>query len=83
MPGGFGTLDELFETLTLIQTKKVEQKPPIVLFGSDFWNSVVDFDSLVKWGTISPEDVHLFKIIDTVEEARDYIIEKLTEKFLK
>lgn len=82
-PGGFGTMDELFETLTLVQTKKIENPPPIVLFGSEFWNSVVNFDALVQWGTISPEDVNLFKVIDTVEEARDYIIEQLTERFLK
>ncbi|MGJ8650687.1 MAG: LOG family protein [Opitutaceae bacterium] len=82
-PGGFGTMDELFETLTLVQTKKIEKLPPIVLFGSEFWNSVINFDALVQWGTISPEDVNLFKVIDTVEEARDYIIEQLTERFLK
>ncbi|MEN8661993.1 MAG: LOG family protein [Lentimonas sp.] len=82
-PGGFGTMDELFETLTLIQTGKVQELPPIVLFGSDFWNSVINFDALVEWGTISPKDVHLFKIIDSVEEARDYIIEQLTERYLK
>ncbi|MDP4880287.1 MAG: LOG family protein [Opitutales bacterium] len=82
-PGGFGTMDELFETLTLVQTKKVEKLPPIVLFGSEFWNSVVNFDALVHWGTNSPADVNLLKVIDTVEEARDYIIEQLTERFLK
>lgn len=82
-PGGFGTMDELFETLTLVQTKKVEKLPPMVLFGSEFWNSVINFDALVEWGTISPEDVDLFKIVDTVEEARDYIIEQLTERFLE
>jgi uncharacterized protein (TIGR00730 family) len=82
-PGGFGTMDELFETLTLIQTKKVEEKPPIVLFGSAFWNSVFNIEALVEWGTISPQDIHLFKIIDTVEEARDHIIEQLTERYLK
>jgi uncharacterized protein (TIGR00730 family) len=81
-PGGFGTMDELFETLTLVQTKKIRKVPPIVLFGSKFWNSVVNFDTLVEWGTISAEDKDLFKIVDTVEEARDYIIEKLTERFL-
>lgn len=81
-PGGFGTLDELFETLTLVQTKKIEEKPPIVLFGSEFWNDVVNFDALVKWGTISPEDVELFKVVNTVEEAHDYIVTKLTERFL-
>lgn len=82
-PGGFGTLDELFETLTLIQTKKVEEALPVVLFGSEFWNSVVNFEVLVEWGTISPEDVNLFRIVDTVEEARDFIIEQLTERFLR
>jgi uncharacterized protein (TIGR00730 family) len=81
-PGGFGTMDELFETLTLVQTKKVDEVPPIVLFGSEFWNDVCDFDALVKWGTISPGDVDLFKIVDTVEEAHDYIVDCLTERFL-
>lgn len=82
-PGGFGTMDELFETLTLVQTKKIEKVPPIVLFGSEFWNSVCNFDALVKWGTISPEDVDLFKIVDSVEEAHDYIVECLTQRFLQ
>jgi uncharacterized protein (TIGR00730 family) len=82
-PGGFGTLDELFEVLTLVQTKKISKVPPIVLFGSEFWNSVVDFDALIKWGTISPEDVELFRVVDTVEEAHDYIVKCLTERFLE
>ena len=81
-PGGFGTMDELFETLTLVQTGKITEVPPIVLFGSEFWNSVVNFDALVEWGTISPEDLDLFKVVDTVEEARDTIIEQLTARFL-
>ena len=81
-PGGFGTMDELFEILTLVQTGKVTTAPPIVLFGSDFWNSVVNFEALVEWGTISPEDLDLFKVVDTVEEARDTIIEQLTARFL-
>ena len=81
-PGGFGTMDELFETLTLVQTQKIEKVPPIVLFGSEFWNDVFNFDALVKWGTISPEDVELFKIVDTVDEAHNYIVECLSERFL-
>ncbi len=81
-PGGFGTLDELFETLTLIQTEKVGHATPVILFGSEFWNEIINFDALVKWGMISPEDVNLFKIIDTVEDARDYLIEQLTEGFI-
>ena len=82
LTGGFGTINELFETLTLVQTKKIEEVPPIVLFGSEFWNDVCDFDALVKWGTITPEDVDLFKIVDTVEEAYDYIVNCLTKQFL-
>ena len=65
-----------------MQTKKIVEIPPIVLFGSEFWNDVCDFDALVKWGTITPEDVDLFKIIDTVEEAHDYIVNDLTKRFL-
>lgn len=81
-PGGFGTMDELFESLTLIQTGKVSKKPPIVLFGSDFWKSLFNFDLLVEWGTISREDLNLFKFVDTVKEARDYVIQELTKRYL-
>lgn len=81
-PGGFGTMDELFETLTLVQTGKVTDAPPIILFGSEFWNRVVNFDALVEWGTISPKDLQLFTIVDTVEQARDAIIEQLSARFL-
>ncbi|CAM3369118.1 TIGR00730 family Rossman fold protein [Paracidovorax anthurii] len=71
-PGGFGTLDELFEVLTLVQTGKA--KPvPIVLFGTDFWKKVVSFDALVEQGTISPEDLDLFHYTDDPQEAWDYI----------
>lgn len=81
-PGGFGTMDELFETLTLIQTRKVEKRLPIVLFGSEFWNKVLNFDTFVEWGVISPADLNLFRVIDTVEEARDYIVDFLTREHL-
>lgn len=81
LPGGFGTLDELFETLTLVQTRKIEDKPLIVLFGSEFWNSVINFDALVEWGTISPADKDLFKIIDDIDEAADFIIDGLKKRF--
>lgn len=81
-PGGFGTMDELFEMLTLLQTRKVSQETPIVLFGSAFWNSVVNFEALAEWGVISPDDLSLFKIIDTVDEAEAYLTRKLTELYL-
>lgn len=81
-PGGFGTMDELFETLTLIQTSKVHKKVPIVLFGSEFWNGILNFDTFVDWGVISPKDLKLFKIIDSTEEAFDYIVSFLTKEHL-
>ncbi|NLA75275.1 MAG: LOG family protein [Deltaproteobacteria bacterium] len=67
-PGGFGTMDELFETLTLVQTKKI--KPiPILLFGRDYWKRLIDFEMFVEEGTISPEDLNLFKYVESAEEA--------------
>ena len=67
-PGGFGTLDELFEVITLVQTRKA--KPvPIVLFGSDYWKRLLDFDFLVEEGVISPDDVKLFEYVDAPEDA--------------
>ena len=81
-PGGFGTMDELFESLTLVQTRKVDHPMPIVLFGTEFWNSLFNFDLLVEWGTISKEDLNLFKVVDTVKDARDYIVQKLTKLYL-
>ena len=67
-PGGFGTLDELFEVLTLIQTGKSRPRP-ILLFGGAFWQRLIDFDLLIETGMIAPEDVHLFKFVETAEEG--------------
>jgi len=67
-PGGFGTLDELFETLTLIQTKKV-QPIPVLLFGKAFWDRIINFDALAEEGVISAEDLELFEYVETAEEA--------------
>lgn len=67
-PGGFGTLDELFETLTLIQTGKCRRRP-ILLFGKDFWSRLIDFDLLLDTGMISPGDEQLFHYVETAEEA--------------
>jgi uncharacterized protein (TIGR00730 family) len=71
-PGGFGTLDELFETLTLIQTKRMAPIP-LLLFGESFWRRVIDFDVLIEAGTISPEDVHLMTFVDDAETAWNHI----------
>jgi len=81
-PGGFGTLDEVFELLTLIQTKKTKKKLPVVLYGSDYWNEILNFESMVKWGTISAEDLDLFEVFNDVDSAFDYIQRELTEHFL-
>jgi len=67
-PGGFGTLDEFFETLTLIQTGRME-RIPLLLFGMEFWNKVIDFEALAEAGTISPEDTSLFTVVDSAEEG--------------
>ncbi|MCI4661166.1 MAG: LOG family protein [Neomegalonema sp.] len=67
-PGGFGTLDELFEVLTLIQTKRMDPVP-ILLFAPEFWNSIINFEALKQAGTISPEDLDLFAFVDTAEQA--------------
>ncbi|CAH0348469.1 TIGR00730 family Rossman fold protein [Aquabacterium sp. CECT 9606] len=67
-PGGFGTLDELFEALTLMQTGKC-RKRPVLLFGREFWTKLINIDHLVDTGMISPGDVHLFRYVETAEEA--------------
>ena len=71
-PGGFGTLDELFESLTLIQTGRMRQVP-FLLFGKDFWHKIVNWDALSDAGTISPDDLNLFRFVDTAEEAVEHI----------
>jgi uncharacterized protein (TIGR00730 family) len=76
-PGGFGTLDELFETLTLIQTNKVNAIP-VLLFGQEFWKRIINFDALVEEGTISSRDLSLFRYVETAEEAW-YLIRRAVE----
>ena len=72
-PGGFGTMDELFEVLTLIQTKKIGKRIPIYLYGKDFWSKLIDFKQFVKFGVISSEDLKLFQMVDEVDEAFELI----------
>ena len=71
-PGGFGTLDELFESLTLIQTGRME-RVPFLLFGRQFWDSIINWDVLSDAGTISADDLDLFRFVDTAQEAIDVI----------
>lgn len=71
-PGGFGTMDETFEALTLIQTGRMEQVP-VILFGGDFWREIINWDALVRAGTISADDLNLFRFVETAQEALDVI----------
>jgi uncharacterized protein (TIGR00730 family) len=82
MPGGFGTLDEFMEIVTLVQTFKIKKKLPIVLFGTKFWGEVLDFEPMVRWGTISPEDLDLFHRTDSVDDAFDFITSELERHVL-
>ncbi len=82
-PGGFGTLDELTEILTLAQTKKLESKILIVLYGSQYWNEILNFNALVKYGVISESDLTLFRFADTPEAALEILKEGLTRYYLE
>ncbi|MDP7489132.1 MAG: LOG family protein [Arenicellales bacterium] len=82
-PGGFGTLDELFEILTLVQTGKVRKHLPLVLFGSDYWNRVINFEALIDYGTISRKDLDLFLLTDSVDEAFTYLTVQLSRYGVK
>ena len=73
-PGGFGTLDELFEALTLRQTKKVQKAMPTVLFGTGYWDSVFNLQSMVEWGTIAQDDLGLMMFTDSVDEAFEFLV---------
>ena len=81
-PGGFGTFDEFFELLTLVQTQKTSKHMPIVLYGSEYWHEVVNFESMAKWGTISPADIDLFRTFDDVDETFRYLKSELTRLHL-
>ena len=76
-PGGFGTLDELLEIITLRQTEKIKKKLSVVIYGSEYWKKVIDFDEIVRMGMASQEDLSLFKFIDDPKEAFEYLKESL------
>jgi uncharacterized protein (TIGR00730 family) len=76
-PGGFGTFDEMFETLTLVQTGKISKPLPIVLFGTDYWDKVINIDAMVEWGTISPGDTDLFFRTNSVDDAFNHLVAEL------
>jgi len=81
-PGGFGTFDELFEVLTLIQTKKPSKTMPVILFGTQFWDEVVNFEALVRWGVVSAQDLDIFHKTDSVDDAFEYLTSRLEELYV-
>ncbi|MBK7642395.1 MAG: LOG family protein [Planctomycetes bacterium] len=83
MPGGFGTLDEFMEVVTLVQTLKIKKHLPIVLFGTDYWDKILHCGPMVEYGTISPEDLNLFYRTDSVDEAFRYLVHELETHVLR
>src|ERR1700756_1697608 len=81
-PGGFGTMDELFEILTLAQTDKLAKKILVVIYGSEYWKRIINFQAFVDAGTIAPEDVNQFKLVDSPEDAFDFLRDGLTKYHL-
>jgi uncharacterized protein (TIGR00730 family) len=81
-PGGFGTIDELFEILTLAQTDKLAKKILVVIYGSDYWHRIMNFQAFVDAGTVSPNDLNLFKFVDSPEDAFSFLRDGLTEHHL-
>src|SRR3954453_18319077 len=81
-PGGFGTLDEMFEILTLTQTQKLSKKITVVVYGSDYWKKIFNLQALVDTGAISPKDIELFQYADTPEQAFEILRHGLTEYYL-
>jgi hypothetical protein len=81
-PGGFGTMDELFEILTLAQTEKLAKKILVIIYGSEYWNKIINFQAFVDAGAVSPQDLDLIKIVDNPEEAFEFLREGLTRYHL-
>jgi hypothetical protein len=81
-PGGFGTLDELLEVLTLIQTKKIKKSMTVLIYGEEYWDQVLNFNSLVRWHTMLPRDLKLFKFANSPLEAFNYLKDQLTKNYL-
>jgi hypothetical protein len=81
-PGGFGTMDELFEILTLAQTDKLAKKILVIIYGSEYWSRVINFQAFVEAGTVSQQDLDLFKMVDSPEEAFEFLRDGLTKYHL-
>ncbi len=81
-PGGFGTFDELFEILTLAQTDKLAKKIIVIIYGSEYWKKLINFQAMIDAGTIAASDLELFKMVDSPEEGFEYLREGLTQHHL-
>jgi len=82
-PGGFGTMDEFFEMLTVIQTRKATKHVPILLYGKEFWDEVVNLRALARWGTISESDLDMFRLVDSPDEAFEILKADFEEHYLQ
>ncbi|MEQ8195275.1 MAG: LOG family protein [Rhodospirillales bacterium] len=82
-PGGFGTLDELFEAMTLVTTGKLHKKMPVILYGTDYWDDVMDLDAMVRHGTILPDELDAVFRTNSVDDAFNHITRELTDLFLE
>jgi len=81
-PGGFGTMDELFEILTLAQTDKLAKKILVIIYGSEYWHRIINFQAFVEAGTVSPQDLDLFKMVDSPDDAFEFLRDELTKYHL-
>ncbi|MCP4631382.1 MAG: LOG family protein [candidate division Zixibacteria bacterium] len=81
-PGGYGTLDEFFDLLTIIQTEKTKKFMPVILYGSEYWNKVINIEEMFKWGTISESDLKLFKVYDDIDSAFEYLKSELLKRYI-
>lgn len=82
MPGGFGTLDELMEILTLVQTEKLHKKMTVVVYGKEFWDKIINMEKMAELQVISPEDLKLFRFVNTPKEAFEYLKDELTKHYV-
>jgi uncharacterized protein (TIGR00730 family) len=82
-PGGFGTMDEMFEILTLAQTEKLSKKIEVLLYGREYWERILQFQPMIEAGAISPADVNLFRFVDTPQQAFECLRTHLTDNYLK
>jgi len=82
MPGGYGTLDELMEILTLVQTEKLHKKMTVIVYGKEFWDKIINLNNMAEMQMISPEDLKLFRFVNTPQEAFNYLTKELTKHYV-